>query len=39
MVEYNSNARAAARVLKAARTITDLAGAEKIAADHVSGVI
>jgi magnesium chelatase family protein len=39
MAEYNLSARAYDRVLKVARTIADLAGAEKLATEHVSEAI
>jgi magnesium chelatase family protein len=39
MADLNLSARAYDRVLKVARTIADLAGAEKIASDHVSEAV
>ena len=39
MVEYNLSARAYDRILKVARTIADLAAADKVNSDHVSEAI
>jgi magnesium chelatase family protein len=39
MTDMNFSARAYDRILKVAQTIADLAGSEKISADHVSEAI
>jgi len=39
MADYNFSARAYDRILKVARTIADLAGAERVLSDHVSEAV
>jgi magnesium chelatase family protein len=39
MTELNFSARAYDRIVKVARTIADLAGAEKISSEHISEAV